>query len=103
MDDPLERAGELRAQHQQTTYEFLKTELQTCCIAIDFGKIQLELGNRGFAEHEAGEAKKGYHTIGQFLPQLEYGGRRMEIQTKMRELLETLNAFRITLGLVALD
>src|SRR5438270_10442781 len=63
--------AQLHAQTQDSRYQFLKMELLTCFNAIDFGKAELERGERELAATEIRNAKKGCATIRRFLAGLD--------------------------------
>lgn len=95
MDDlPKNQMAQLRAETQESRYQFLKMELLTSFTAIDFGNTALELGEREGAAREARSAEKGYATILRFLPGVESLERRNEVEASLLLLRQSLDALR---------
>src|SRR5579883_956966 len=86
---------ELRNKTQAARYQFLRTELQTCFIAVDRARLELSLGDIDEAEKEFEMASRGRQVIERFLS--EAAGRMSDIQQKLTELKASLRSLRADL------
>ena len=91
----------LRAEGEQLRIDFIWTELETCRTFTSLAATEYEIGDREAAEYCIGESEKAYRTVFRFLSDVTCVEERRRIQTKLRELRETLDNMRQRIGKIA--
>lgn len=88
------RMARVHKELQETRYEFLNVELQSCFNAIDFADKELQRGNSEFAAKEIGVAERGVVKIRRFLGELEDPERRIQIEAGLDQLKTAIDRLR---------
>ena len=88
----------LRRDGEQLRIDFIRTELETCRTFTSLAATEYEIGDREAAEHCIGESEKAYRTVFRFLSGVTCVEEMWRIQTKLRELRETLDNLRQRIG-----
>ena len=91
MNDLKKEINELLEKTTQTRREFLRTDLQTCWIALERARLELSLGNTEEARRELAAAEKGAQVIQRFLG--EAPGQNADIAGKLQDLRISLKSF----------
>lgn len=91
-----ELEDEIRYLREKTAHnrrEFLRTEVETCFLSLEMGKVALTRGDITMAEREVSIAEHGISTIGRFLTQAPESKSEIEARlAKLRELMLSLRA-----------
>ena len=86
---------DLRHRTKQLRREFLSTELQTCFLALDRGRLELSMGNSDEVRKEIAIATRGAEVIQHFLRQAP--GQLREIEAKLPNLSASIESLRLEL------
>jgi hypothetical protein len=92
MNDRGKEIKELLEKTRHTRREFLRTDLQTCRIALERAQLELSLGNTDEARRELAAAERGAQVIQGFLG--EAPGQNADIAEKLEDLRASLRSFR---------
>ncbi len=95
MSDLEDEIRELRETTKRNRRQFLRTEVQTCFIAVERGQLALSLGNTHEARKELATATRGAEVTQRFL--VEAMEEMPEIETKLAELKKALESLRLDL------
>ena len=97
MSDLAQRMAELHARTQQTRIDFLQTDLDLCFTFISVAETEHRTGDRAAAEQALKHAENGYAAIWRFLPDVEHGEKRRELQSQLSKLREILDGLKRTM------
>ena len=95
MDD--EEISELYDKIARTRYQFLRTELRTCIMALEMAEYELSVGNSPVAEREVVSVEKGIRTIQGFLPEVS-AEQRTELQARLADVKAMLDSLKVELN-----
>jgi len=95
MDD--EEIRELYDKIARTRYQFLRTELRTCIMALEMAEYELSVGNSPVAEREVVSVEKGIRTIQGFLPEVS-AEQRTELQARLADVKAMLDSLKVELN-----
>ena len=96
MSDLAQRMADLHARTQQARIEFLQTDLDLCFSLVRIAETERQVGELGAAEQAFKKAENGYSAIWRFLPDVEHGEKRRELQSQLSKLREALDGLKIT-------
>jgi hypothetical protein len=91
MSDLAAQIAILQEKTENTRYNFLLAEIQTCAIALDMARFEYERRNFAYADREVESAMKGIATIERFLPQARHE-HQVELRQKVAGLKATLES-----------
>lgn len=77
----------------RTRAQFVKTELQTCFMALEMAEFELSIRNTVVAQREMASVEKGISVILRFLSALQQDERR-EVDVKLAELNARLESVK---------
>ncbi len=92
MSDLENEIHDLRKKTESNRRQFLKTDLQTCFIALEKGRYELSLGNTEEAQRELDAADRGQQVIEKLLS--EMASPMPEIERKFAALKMSVSALR---------
>ena len=95
MSDLEKDIQDLREKTNQNRRQFLKTDLQTCFIAIERAQLELSLGDTHEAQKEFAVASRGADVVEQFLRKAPV--QMPEIAAKLGDLRSSLESLRTEL------
>src|SRR5204863_9138674 len=93
MGDLEDQIRTLRAETDANRAAFLRTDLQTCFIALDRARFELALGNRDEAEKEFVLVSRGAEVIAKFLE--EAADQQAELAPELAALRTSLASLRL--------
>lgn len=89
--------ADLHARTQQARVEFLQTDLDLCFTYVRVAETEHRLGDRAGAEQALRNAENGYAAIWRFLPDVEHGEKRRDLQSQLSKLREVLDGLKRTM------
>ena len=97
MSDFESEIRDLSERTKQNRREFLRTELQTCFIALDRARLELSLDNADEARKELAMVRRGIQVIERFLGEEPEPEPVAEIEAKLANLKASAESLRLEL------
>src|SRR5438270_93665 len=93
MEDLEQTVSDLKRRIGRTRQEFLKVEMQTCFLAIDVARSELQAGRTDIILWEIAAVAKGVQVIHRFLPDVPQE-QRQELSSKLTLLEDALDLLK---------